>query len=89
MWNVFSTRYVANVQALRTRAINAHPATGTAAVVERASTWKTVLAFAAPAALAVLAVLLGWQARARRRQQRGRHRSVPVTGGGVDGDGEE
>jgi opacity protein-like surface antigen len=89
MWNVFSARYIANVQVLRIRAINAHPATGTAAVVARASTWKTVLAFAAPAVLVVLAVLLGWQARARRRQQRSQHRSVPVTGGGVDGDGEE
>ncbi|MFL6126385.1 hypothetical protein [Actinophytocola sp.] len=90
MWNVFSARYVANVEALRARAINAHPATGSAPTVEKASTWKTVLAIAVPAVLVVLAVGLGWQARARRRQQqgqlRGRDRSVPVTGGGVDGD---
>lgn len=44
LWNVFSASYVAKVEDLRTHAINAHPATGTAPVVEKTSTWKTVLA---------------------------------------------
>lgn len=84
LWNVFSASYVAKVEVLRTHVINAHPATGTAPVVEKASTWKTVLAFAVPVALVVLAVLLGWQARARWRQQRDVR-----AGAGGGGDGEE
>lgn len=88
MWNVFSVRYIAKVEDLHTRAINAHPATGIAPVVKKASPWKTVLAFAVPAALGVLAVLLGWQARVRRYPQR-QQRGVSVAGGGADSDEEK
>lgn len=89
LWNVFSASYVAKVEDLRARAINAHPATGTAPVVEKTSTWKTLLAIAVPVALVVLAVLLGWQARARRRQQRQQRDVRAATGGGGDGEDEE
>lgn len=89
MWNVFSARYIAKVEALRTHAINAHPATGTAQVVEKTSPWKTVLAIAVPMALVVLTSLLGWQARARRRQQHEQRNLCNATEGGTDGDDEK
>lgn len=89
MWNVFSNLYVAKVEALRARAINAHPAAGTAPGVETTSTWITVLVITAPVALIGLTVLLGRQALARRRQHQIQQHGAPTAEGGGDRDEEK
>lgn len=60
VWNVFSDRFVAGVEALRVRAINADPARGVALVAEKTPAWVKVAGATAALALVILA---GWLIR--------------------------
>lgn len=58
VWNTFSDRFVAGVEALRARAINADPARGVALVAEKTPTWAKVAGITAVLALVVSATWL-------------------------------
>lgn len=57
-WNVFSNGYVARVEEIRARAINTHPAVGTAAFMEKTPVGAVVLTIAGTAALIGVAALV-------------------------------
>jgi hypothetical protein len=89
MWNVFSARYVDKVETLRAQAINAHPALGTAPVVEKTPTWRTALYIAGPIAVLLAAALLGWGVIVDRRRETPRHQDAHTAERGIDDDTEQ